>query len=198
MRQEIARQRDEYQQKIMRRKQEAKQKRDKQRREAAAKVEEARAQAKAEEMRRRAERAQHAALMRQEVTLRVLKIHGAVSTTPMEEPPTVSPAKGLEHAPIVRPYSASPSAPSWAAEALYTRSGLSKVWLTSARLVDRYSRSSSKRREKGGTTARSRLRAASRLPAPCSLVVSQLPRCLVRFGADKLVKRSYQGLISST
>ena len=164
MRQEIARQRDEYQQKIMRRKQEAKQKRDKQRREAAAKVEEARAQAKAEEMRRRAERAQHAALMRQDVTLRVLKIHGAVSTTPMEEPPTVSPAKGLEHAPIVRPYSASPSAPSWAAEALYTRSGLSKVWLTSARLVDRYSRSSPGEERKAA-----RLHGAAYEPPPACL-----------------------------
>ena len=132
MRIEIARQRRAFQANIQRQKEEAAQKRETRMREAAERNEATRRETRAEQTRRREEREKHAERMREMVTLRVLKVHGALSTTPSERPPSPPGAAGLEPAPLNRPQSPSPSSPSWATELPFTRSGLSKAWLTSA------------------------------------------------------------------
>ena len=137
MRIEIARQRRAFQANIQRQKEEAAQKRETRMREAAERNEATRRETRAEQTLRREEREKHAERMREMVTLRVLKVHGALSTTPSERqtaerPPSPPGAAGLEPAPLNRPQSPSPSSPSWATELPFTRSGLSKAWLTSA------------------------------------------------------------------
>lgn len=80
MRAEVLRQKAEFQARIKRQKEEAERTRKQRRREAAAKVEAARIEARAEEAKRQAQREDAARQNQEEVTRRVLRIHGAVST----------------------------------------------------------------------------------------------------------------------
>ena len=152
MRAEIARQREAFQQGILRQKEEAFRIREQRRREAAARVDAARSEAKREEERRREERAHHAILNQEELTRRVLKVHGAVSTCfagldssgenwseavdrSFESP---SPRRGLATLPP-RPGTASPRSSPPVSSEVYsaassprTRSGMGKIWLEGA------------------------------------------------------------------